>query len=120
VFSALYGARNRYYGTADYFIDIPNDTGGLGLQDAALKLALRPSPPLSLNLDLHAFRTAAAGGLDSRRLSDEADLWARYRFRQALTIQAGYSLTWAGPVMEYLGRLEGTGHFGYLMTSLRF
>ncbi len=119
-FSALYGARNRYYGRADYFTDIPRDTGGLGLQDAVLKLALRASPRLSLNLDLHAFRTAARGDLDSRRLGEEADVWAQYKFREHLTLQSGYSLTRSGPAMEALGTLEGTGHFGYFMTSLRF
>jgi hypothetical protein len=119
-FSTLFGARNRFYGRADYFLDIPTDTGGLGLQDAALKLAFSPSSALSLNLDLHAFRTAAAGEISSRRLGEEADAWARYRFREYLTIQGGYSLTWAGPGMEELGLLDGIGVFGYVMTSLRF
>lgn len=119
-FSALYGARNRYYGTADYFTDIPTDTGGLGLQDAVLKLTLHPQPPLTLYLDLHAFRTAAEGGMESRRLGEEADAWVRYRFREALTLQVGYSLIRSGPVLEALERLDGTGHFGYVMTSLRF
>ena len=120
VFSTLYGARNRYYGRADFFLDIPIQTGGLGLQDAAFKLAYSPSPLFSMNLDLHAFRTAAAGELSSNRLGEEADAWVRYIFRRYLTIQAGYSLTRAGPAMEELGLLEGTGHFGYLMTSLKF
>ena len=119
-FSALYGARNRYYGTADYFTDIPRDTGGLGLQDAVLKLTLSPHPLLSLYLDLHAFRTAARGSLESRRLGEEMDAWLRYRFREALAVQVGYSLIRSGPVLEALERLDGTGQFGYVMTSLRF
>lgn len=119
-FSTLFGARNRYYGRADYFTDIPVATHGLGLTDAALKLAFRPGGTLSVNLDLHEFRTAPRGSLRRSRLGEEADAWVRLRFRQYLSIQGGYSLTWAGPAMEALGLLEGTGHFGYLMTSLRF
>lgn len=119
-FTALYGARNRYYGNADYFTEIPRDTGGLGLQDAALKLAFRASSTFSLNLDLHAFRSAAKGGRDSRRFGEEADLQLRYRFRQAMDIRAGYCLTQLGPLLEALRGLEGTGHFGYLMTSVKF
>jgi hypothetical protein len=119
-FSTLFGARHRYYGRADYFLDIPNDTGGLGLRDAALKLAYDPTPPLSINLDLHTFHTSAQGDLSGRHLADEADLWIRYRFREALALEFGYSLTWAGPALEALDRLEGTGNVGYFMTSLRF
>jgi hypothetical protein len=119
-FSTLFGARHRFYGRADYFLDIPGDTGGLGLRDAALKLALKPGPLLSLNLDLHTFSTVEEGTLSSRHLAEEADLWASYRFRGAMTLEAGYFLTWAGTAMEELGRLEGTGNVAYFMTSLRF
>jgi len=120
VFSTLFGARHRYYGRADYFLNIPDDTGGLGLRDGAVKLALTPSPGLSLNLDLHSFLTAEIGALSSRHLAEEADLWIRYRFREALALEVGYSLTWAGTAMEELDRLEGTGNVGYFMTSLQF
>jgi len=119
-FSTLFGARNRFYGRADYFRDVPTETGGLGLQDGALKLAYTPSPTLSLNLDLHAFRTAANEDISSPRLGEEADAWLQYRFREYLTIRTGYSLTRAGPGMKDLGILEGTGNFGYFMTSLKF
>lgn len=119
-FTTLYGARNRYYGRADYFTDIPVSTGGLGLQDAALKLAWAPRPDISVNLDIHAFHTAEEGPLSSSRLGEEADGWVRIRTRGSLTLQAGYSLTWAGAGMEELGLLRGTGHFGYVMTSVAF
>lgn len=119
-FSTLFGARHRYYGRADYFLDIPDDTGGLGLGDAALKLAYDPTPLLSINLDLHTFRTTARGDLPSRHLADEADLWIQHRFREALALEVGYSLIWAGSALEALDRLEGTGNVAYFMTSLRF
>jgi len=119
-FSTLFGSRHRYYGRADYFLNIPEDTGGLGLRDAALKLAFAPTPLLSLNLDIHSFRTAEEGSLSSRHLAEEADIWIRYTFRGAMALEVGYSLTWAGAGMEELGRLDGTGNVGYLMTSLRF
>jgi len=120
VFTTLYGARNRFYGRADYFTDIPTHTEGLGLQDAVLKLAYRPTTLLSMNLDLHAFRTAKQGGESSRRLGEEMDAWVRYRYGEYMTLQAGYSFTQAGPVMEAMGRLYGNGHFGYMMTSVQF
>jgi hypothetical protein len=120
VFSTLFAARNRFYGRADYFTDIPHQTGGLGLQDAVLKVAVQPTGNLSLNLDLHSFRSAALGKIASRRFGEEADAWFRLRFRRHLTVQAGYSFVRAGPLMEDLGRLNGTGNFAYVMTSLLF
>jgi len=120
VFSTLFGSRHTYYGRSDYFLDIPEDTGGLGLRDAAVKMAYAPNPLLSVNLDLHTFHTSERGGLSSQHLAKEADLWIRYRFREALALEAGYSLTWAGTAMEELERLEGTGNVGYFMTSIQF
>jgi hypothetical protein len=120
VFSTLFGARHRYYGRADYFVDIPVQTGGLGLQDLAFKVAWTPRDRLALNLDLHLFLTATADPRSRHRLAQEADGWIRYRAREHLALEAGYSLVQAGPVMEGLERLEGIGHFGYLMTSVRF
>jgi hypothetical protein len=119
-FSTLFGARHRYYGRSDYFLDIPDDTGGFGLRDAALKLAYSPHSLLSLNLEFHSFHTAEKGDLSSRHLAEEADLWIRYRFREALALELGYSLTWARTAMEELGRLKGTGNVGYIMSSLAF
>jgi hypothetical protein len=119
-FSTLYGARHRYYGRADYFLDIPQDTENLGLTDAALKLTYSPTSLLRLNLDVHAFSTAQQGTLSSRALAKEVDFWAQYRFRAVLNLEAGYSVTWAGDAMEQLDRLTGTGNAAYLMSSFRF
>ena len=119
-FSTLYGARNRFYGRADYFTNIPRDTDGMGLRDAALKLSYRPTETLTLNLDLHAFRTAEGGYRESEQLGEELDAWLQYRFRGAMTIQGGYSRVSAGPVMEHLSEPLQDGTFIYLMTSLLF
>ena len=67
-----------------------------------------------------AFSTAEEGDLSSRNLGQEMDFWARYRFRDVLNLEAGYSITWAGDAMEELGRLEGTGNVAYFMSSFRF
>lgn len=119
-FSNLFGARHRYYGRGDYFLTLPDDTGGLGLQDSAVKVAYSPTPVLSCNLDLHHFSTTEAGALSSRHLGAEADLWVRYRFREALALEVGYSVIRAGTAMEELGRLEGTGNAVYFMSSVAF
>jgi hypothetical protein len=120
VFSTVFGARHRYYGRADYFVDIPAHTADLGLQDLALKMAWQPGPHLGVNLDLHAFRTTVEGPGAEHRLGEEMDLWLRHRLREHLDLEGGISLVRAGPLMEALGRLQGTGTFAYLMTSVSF
>jgi hypothetical protein len=61
-------------------------TGGLGLQDAAVKLALTPSPCTGLNVDFHMFRTARPGSLSTRELANELDLTLTHRLSRALTV----------------------------------
>ena len=119
-FSNLYGARHRFYGRADYFRSIPEDLRGLGLRDLALKFELAPVPELSVFLDLHTFRTAAFGALTETHLGEELDLWARYPFREAMTLEAGYSMVAAGPAMKELELLRNTSHTLYVMTTVAF
>ncbi|MBT8396763.1 MAG: alginate export family protein [Gemmatimonadetes bacterium] len=119
-FSTLFGARHRYYGRSDFFLDIPEDTGGLGLRDRALKMEYYPTDLLSVYLDFHSFRTDEQGALSDRNLAEEIDLWVQYRFRDTLDLEVGYSFTRAGAAMEELGRLDGTANLAYFMTSLRF
>ena len=119
-FTTLFGARNRFYGRADYFVDIPQNTRSLGLQDAVVKFSWAPRGDLDFFLDVHSFRTVEQGELSSMRLGEEADAWVQLRARGYMTLQAGYALTWAGPGMEELDLLSGTGHFGYFMASVRF
>ncbi|MFQ5551684.1 MAG: alginate export family protein, partial [Gemmatimonadales bacterium] len=68
VFDTLFATNHKFYGFADYFLNIERDTGGRGLQDLALKGTYRPAPAVNLGLDLHTFRVARSAGLTTGHL----------------------------------------------------
>lgn len=117
VFNTLFATNHLYYGLADYFTDIPVHTGGLGLQDAAVKLALTPSPRTGISVDLHAFRTAQPGSLSTRELANELDLTLTYRQSPALTVTSGYSFVQARDGIKELERLDRNAHWAFLMLN---
>ena len=68
VFDTLFATNHKFYGYADFFLNIPAHTAGRGLRDMALKLKRTLRPGLSLGLDVHTFRLAQ----DTGRLADDA------------------------------------------------
>jgi hypothetical protein len=120
VFDTLFATNHKFYGFADLFLNIPVHTGGLGLQDAALKGSVRPREDVTLNLDLHTFRLAKDGGLGSQRLGEEIDFTGNYRFSPNLTATGGLSRVFSGEALEALGRLSDDMTFAYLMLNATF
>jgi hypothetical protein len=120
VFNTLFATNHAFYGAADYFLNIPLHTGGLGLRDAAVKLAVNPTESTELKVDLHAFSTAAGGELTTRRLARELDLTLTHRMAPGLTAVGGYSFVQARDGIKELGRLEENAHWAYLMLNAVF
>ncbi len=120
VFSTLFATNHLYYGLADYFLNIPAHTGGLGLQDAAVKFSFAPLARTRLNVDLHRFRTARQGSLSTRTLGDEVDVTLRRPLSPGLGLMAGYSFVRAGTGMKELGRLSEDAHWFYVMLNAAF
>lgn len=120
VFNTLYATNHKFYGFADLFLDIPVHTGGLGLQDAAVKLSLTLRDDVRLGADLHAFRVAEPGGGVDGRLGEELDLTVGWEYAPGVTLQGGFSYVVGGEGLEELGRLTGDMVFSYLMLSASF
>lgn len=120
VFDTLFATNHKFYGFADLFLNIPVHTGGLGLQDIALKAALPLAPKLNLGAHLHAFSTAEKGGLKSQRLGEEIDLTLTYKYRPKLALVGGFSHVFAAKSLGLIGRLGEDMDFAYLMTNLSF
>jgi hypothetical protein len=67
---------------------------GQGLHDGALKLGIKPTDGLRLNLDAHVF--AAAAPIDEALLGEEVDLWAGGKINDKLQVNGGAScLLWS-------------------------
>lgn len=120
VFSTLFATNHAFYGFADLFLDIPTHTGGLGLQDAALKFAFTLSDRTGLRVDLHNFRAAQIGDLSTRSLANEVDLTLTHRVSGALTVTSGYSFVQARDGIKDLGQLSENAHWLYLMLDAGF
>lgn len=95
-FDTLFATNHKFYGFADFFLNIPADTQGRGLIDVGGRLTLRPLPALHLLLDVHDFQLAAPIAVDGRRwrhVGQEVDLVVTYEPALAhhLSVQAGLS-----------------------------
>ena len=120
VFDTLFGTNHKFYGFADLFLNIPLHTGGLGLQDAALKTRFDLNDAVRLNADLHHFSLAQRGAFGSSSLGQELDLTLDYRYTDRVGFTAGHSVVFADDALVDLGRALGTVHFAYVMLNARF
>ena len=136
VFDTLFATNHKYYGYADLFLNIPVHTGGLGLQDLALKAALPLSDQVSLGIHGHSFLTAQQGALESSHLGEEVDVTLTYKYRPGFTVVAGVSRVIADDSMKSVTRFarckdpisckdpidkwDGNMTFAYVMTNTTF
>ena len=120
VFNTLFGTNHKFYGYADFFLNIPVHTGGLGLQDLAIKGAFRPLDDVSVGIDLHKFLFARQGTMSSSRIGEEIDVTVSHRYSRNLSVQAGYSYIVQGDGFRDLGRLTENGQWAYLMLNASF
>lgn len=90
-FNTLYATNHPYYGLMDFFLNVPVQTGGLGLVDAVAHGELRPGAWL-LELDLHELRLARRNASGARRIGSEVDLTAGRPLTPSLGLQMGYSV----------------------------
>jgi hypothetical protein len=120
VFDTLFATNHKFYGFADLFLDIPLHTGGLGLQDLALKGSIRPWDPFTASLAIHSFRTAAQGSLTTRRLGEEIDVTLAHRYSTNLRVSGGLAYVFQGAGLSELGRLDRDMVWTYLMLDVTF
>jgi hypothetical protein len=120
VFNTLFATNHAFYGFADFFLDIPTHTEGLGLEDAALKFSLPPWKDARIHIDLHHFRTAQQGSLTTRALGNEIDLTLTRPLVPGVSLTAGYSFFQAKDGMVELNRLQEDSHWMYVMLNATF
>jgi hypothetical protein len=120
VFDTLFATNHKFYGYADLFLNIPVHTAGQGLQDLALKLAVRPLDDWRFSLDAHSFRLAKTEGFDSGHLGEEIDFVATWTYSPNLSIQGGAAFLLQDDTWAAIGRLSKDMTWLYLMMDARF
>lgn len=120
VFDTLFATNHKFYGFADYFLNIPVHTAGLGLQDIALKAKKSLTSGLTLGLDLHSFHLAQDAGVSSTHLGEEVDLTLGWNYRGVARFTGGASYVLAANGFADIGRLADDAVFLFVMTDVTF
>lgn len=126
-FHTLYATNHKFYGHMDYFLNLPRDTKGGGLQDVYLGTTLSLSEEASIGLTYHYFVLAnnirnpqnAEEVLD-KYLGSEIDLSFSYRFTEDIDFRMGYSTLFNSSSLNDLQSrvARETQHWGWAMIML--
>jgi len=126
-FSTLYATNHKFYGNMDYFLNIPNETNGGGLQDIYFSAEHKSSPKIMLNLSYHYFSLAQkisspANNLEllNKRLASEIDISTTYTVSDDVKLVLGYSTLFSFDSLERLRERTGDGlqQWGWVMFVL--
>ena len=119
-FNTLYATNHAFYGSMDLFLNLPEDTGALGLVDLILRLSVRREPWI-MRADLHQFELARSASTGERAIGQELDLNAK-RAVGKFGVQLGYSVfnpsAAARSTEVALGR--DVLHWAFLQVTARF
>lgn len=127
-FSTLYASNHRFYGHMDYFLDIPQQTEGLGLQDIMFSLSAKPVDPWTFGADFHLFSTVtdptAVEGTPfpstaTTAIGMEVDLYAKVMVYEALDLSGGFSLFDGDPDRVVIPGRKTT-NWAWLMGTVNF
>ena len=120
-FNTLYATNHKFYGYMDLFLNLPRQTGDLGLVDAMVRGAVHPQA-WTLRADLHRFWLAHSSPAGESGIGYELDLTASRTLAPGLGFQAGYSLfspSAAGEVAP-VGLGGDTLNWAYVQLLARF
>ena len=120
VFDTMFATNHKYYGFADLFLNIPAHTGGLGLQDIAIKTSHRIRDATRVAVDLHRFSGAQEGPLADNSFGQEIDITLNHRYAEGLGATVGLSQVFVGDGLVDLGRFDDDVTFFYIMLDASF
>ncbi len=120
-FNTLYATNHPFYGFMDFFLNLPRQTGFLGLVDIYASASVQPAPWL-LRADLHHLRLEDPAPGGEQAVGMELDLTAVRPISPGFTVQAGYSLFNPSSAAEVAPVSLGDEllHWAYLQGLVRF
>lgn len=128
-FHTLYATNHKFYGHMDYFLNVPADTRGGGLQDLYLgvNVSLEESESTAIGLNAHRFALAGEiadpqnpGEVLEPYLGTEFDLSFSHRFTDEVALRLGYSTLFSGSSLKSVQGRNGKEmqHWGWAMLVL--
>ncbi len=97
VFDTLFATNHKFYGFMDYFINVPVNTNGQGLQDFMVKAKIPFAAKWNLNAHFHNFRAAKG---DEKNFGNELDLILNYKYNSVASFVFGLAFFVPGELME--------------------
>ncbi|TYP94832.1 Alginate export [Fodinibius salinus] len=126
-FNTLYATNHKFYGHMDYFLNIPTDTQGGGLQDLHLGTNYEMTNKADLGLTYHYFALANelpnfqnSGQSTEQYLGSEFDLSFAYQFSEDISFKLGYSMMLSTSSMDRLQGRNGkeSQQWGWVMLQI--
>ena len=126
-FNTLYATNHKFYGLMDYYLNIPLDTKGGGLQDYFLHLKLKAGKKTAINFVYHQFLLAndvytseTPKTLLEKNLGGELDTYLGHKIASYATLNLGLSWYFPNATTEEIkgGSKDETNTWGWLMLSL--
>lgn len=122
-YASLYGTGHKYFGYMDYFVNLVNDTYGLGIMDLVGKVGFNLVKALKLNLHFHVFQAnqdyRLINGSTSKNFGSEIDFVASYKYNSNITFEGGASMFMPGDIFKER-RGKDTATWLYLMAVANF
>lgn len=123
-FAPTYGTNHKFYGLMDYFINVPGNSGNLGLNDYYGQVGWNnPESPFSANLTVHHFASNQTSASNLNDFGQEADLTLKYKVEKNTTVTWGNSLFLPGQLMKSDGFFKDKtdlAYWSYLMLTTNF
>ncbi len=127
-FNTLYATNHKFYGWMDYFLNIPADTGGGGLQDYYFNANFNVGNESSLKFFYHQFLLANdvadlsnPGEMLDSNLGGEIDAVFGYKIASYATFNVGLSFYFSNATTEQIkgGSMDKTSSWGWMMLALK-
>lgn len=104
VFNTVFGTGHKFFGSMDYFTDMPAHTYGLGIMDLIARVAITPIENLKATLTGHIFLANAdyrlKNGSTTKNFGSEIDLQLNYKYNDNIALEGGASLFSPGEIFK--------------------
>jgi len=112
----LYATNHKFYGFADFFLNLPKNTGQKGLRNLGASLITK-NDGWTIRGDFHLFFVDQSK--DKASFAKEMDLTIKKTYNTDLDLEMGASYTLPGELWEETKRKDAD-YFGYLSLNYKF
>ncbi len=117
VFDTAFATNHRFYGFMDYFIDIPLNTNGQGLQDRYVKMSLPLTARWRFSAHYHNLRAARGA---RKNFGNEFDFVLSHVYNSVASFQFGMTFFLPGDLIEEAFLNDDIGIWGYTTLLVDF